>query len=660
MLSKVMQLEAAKQKNAFVSVLVILAVTILVVNAEALINHRDLREVMSALSAVLMAVGVPLLAVLLGGSAGTGLRGQAVRSAEEMLPFSPVRKVFGAYLTSLAYLLALGTALVSTGLALSNSGVLEAIEVPVFLIPIMSVLLHLFSFLFCYWLGQPFFGGGLALLLAGAEGFLLFILYSLRWIPEYGNTSAEHFAKWMVAVLCASAIGGIAALVVLARRVEHQKRLFLVPGFAAAILVSLAFPISLIPILQLQHRVNTDMAPVSFFGWVPDFMDASGQVQSTLADGVVMQTPSGSVIRVSSEGNRQVLYHASNVHLLDIVSVLRRSRLDISTNVAFSPDGSTWILTQPDEHRNPGMYEITVADAGGHAKHLTTFTIKEDVYPRLGMLGNDMGLWAYSDGRSRWVYAPIPREGQQLSWLVLPETGEGYGAWTARRKWTADKGLLAAISEDGRTVTWRRPDGSETNWALPGAAVIYQDRDRYVFPLYGSERQVSFVLPVQDDGQNLHLYACRTDGSVQRISDAEWPVSKTNGLVPRMIPGGGMLWRPDAQNFESMLVVDAEGKAFPILHTKGLISSGQAFGFSARRLSGTTLWALSSGHFIEIDLTTGKLVKDFGGTAADLERQFYGVSGRSAKQGLFQVADGRIQLITWDGVRKDLGPATLD
>ncbi len=198
MLSKVMQLEAVKQKNAFVSVLILLAVIVLVVNAEALINHRDLREVISALSAVLMVGGVPLLAVLLGGSAGTGLRGQSARSAEEMLPFSPVRKVFGAYLTSLVYLLALGAALIAAGFMLSDATVLESIEVPVFLVPAMSLLLHLFSFLFCYWMGQPFFGGGLALLLAGAEGFMLFVLYSLRWIPNYGNATAKHLSKWMV------------------------------------------------------------------------------------------------------------------------------------------------------------------------------------------------------------------------------------------------------------------------------------------------------------------------------------------------------------------------------------------------------------------------------------------------------------------------------
>jgi hypothetical protein len=656
MLSKVMQLEAVKQKNAFVSILIILAVTILVVNAEALINHRNLREVLSALAAVLMVAGVPLLAVLLGGSAGTGLRGQTARSAEEMLPFSPVRKVLGAYLTSLLYLAAAGSALTAAGFALSDAGVLESIDVPVFLIPAMSALLHLFSFLFCYWLGQPFFGGGLALLLAGAEGYLLFVQYNLRWIHGiYGTSLAEAFTASMVVSLLAAAVGGVAALVVLARRVEHEKRLWLIPGFAAALLVSAALPISLTPILRLQHRVNSNLSPVLFSAWIPDIMDTSGRVQSTLAEGVILETPNGSVVRVGSDGRRQVLFHAAGVSLLDIVRTLRRFGIDMSTNVGFSPDGSTWLLTQPDEHRNPNMYEIIVADSGGHPRHLTTFTVKDDLYPRLGMMGEEMGLWDYPDMKRGWVYSPIPREGQQPVWR---ETG--YRDWSAGRMWATGQGLLVEVGDDGRTLTWEHPDGSESIWILPGPAVINDARYFHLSPLYGKENQPSFVLPVQDDEQNAHLYVCRSDGSVQRISSDALPVGKTSGLVPRMIPGGGMMWRPDTQNPESILVVDPEGKAFPLLHTKGLVPPGKAFGFFPRRLSGNNLWALFSGHFIEIDLSTGKLVRDFGDIAKDAVNRFYGISSRSSKEGLYRVAGGRIQLITWEGERKDLGPATLD
>ncbi len=109
-----------------------------------------------------------------------------------------------------------------------------------------------------------------------------------------------------------------------------------------------------------------------------------------------------------------------------------------------------------------------------------------------------------------------------------------------------------------------------------------------------------------------------------------------------------------------MLVVDPEGKAFPVVSTSGLVQSGKEFRFSPRRLSGNLLWALASGHFIEIDLSTGKVVEDFGDVATDAKDQFYGISGRSTKEGLYRIADGRGELITWAGERKDLGPATLD
>ncbi len=153
---------------------------------------------------------------------------------------------------------------------------------------------------------------------------------------------------------------------ILAKRVEHEKRLWLAPGLAAALLVSFALPVSLTPILQLQHNVNKQLTPVFLFGWVPDFMDPSGRVQSTLSGGVVLETASGSVVRVSSDGVRQVLYRASGANLLDIVKVLPAfPGFFMPNSVAFSPDDTTWMLTQPDEERNPDLYEITVADSSG-------------------------------------------------------------------------------------------------------------------------------------------------------------------------------------------------------------------------------------------------------------------------------------------------------
>ncbi len=68
-----------------------------------------------------------------------------------------------------------------------------------------------------------------------------------------------------------------------------------------------------------------------------------------------------------------------------------------------------------------------------------------------------MGLWA--EAKQGWMFASIPHDGQQVAWS---EKAEGfssiYGAWVARRKLAADKGLLASISDDGTTVTWKHVD----------------------------------------------------------------------------------------------------------------------------------------------------------------------------------------------------------
>src|SRR6185312_7769330 len=110
--------------------------------------------------------------------AGSHLRAESIRSAEEPLAFSPIQKVFGAYLTSLFYVF-IGSifffgltavtvhSLPTVNFSLANMIDSESIQLQTILLMVLQF--HLLAFLFAYWINQAVAGFTVAAIIVGSE-----------------------------------------------------------------------------------------------------------------------------------------------------------------------------------------------------------------------------------------------------------------------------------------------------------------------------------------------------------------------------------------------------------------------------------------------------------------------------------------------------------
>ena len=136
---------------------------------------------------------IPVLASIIGATCGAALRREPQKSAEEPLPARPLSRVGGAYVASLIYFVAL--ALVIPLLMATDQAIQLIYQNPLmpsmgstffWWIVIGALHLHLLSFILGYWLKQPIWAAGLAMVAGVCEIVLPIRLVASMHIPiEY-------------------------------------------------------------------------------------------------------------------------------------------------------------------------------------------------------------------------------------------------------------------------------------------------------------------------------------------------------------------------------------------------------------------------------------------------------------------------------------------
>jgi hypothetical protein len=119
---------------------------------------------------------IPVLAAIIGATCGAALRRDPQKSAEEPLPARPLSRVAGAFVASLIYFIAL--ALIVPTLMATDQAIQLVLRNPLmpsmgttffWWIVIGALHLHLLSFILAYWLKQPIWAAGLAMVVGICE-----------------------------------------------------------------------------------------------------------------------------------------------------------------------------------------------------------------------------------------------------------------------------------------------------------------------------------------------------------------------------------------------------------------------------------------------------------------------------------------------------------
>ncbi|MCI0447971.1 hypothetical protein L0152_32730, partial [bacterium] len=169
-------LELRKQGKTFLGLLLIIVLCLTVVTASvSTFAGLPADESFLSITVMLQAFGIPFFALILGGGAGSALR-SAERKAEEDIPVRPIKRVFAAYLTSLFYLIILGTILFLASRPFQYSFYLqESYQVPLIAATLLS--LHSAAFVFSYWLSQALLGSIVSVIATASPTLWLFINY---------------------------------------------------------------------------------------------------------------------------------------------------------------------------------------------------------------------------------------------------------------------------------------------------------------------------------------------------------------------------------------------------------------------------------------------------------------------------------------------------
>jgi len=231
MLFKFAHLELTKHWKEFLSTLFVMIVGVLGVGAgSAFLRHMNLRDAITGAAAFLVC-GLPLLAALFGIQFGMGLRRDAERSHEEVLPVHPVVKVFGSYLASLIYFAAIGCLVLQLLAFQSVNRVVDSWQ-PQAALNLASVILallqiHFLAFAFSYWWKLPLLSGGIAVIAVVLDLYfrsLVWMIYVTGYEMDGSASSVSRFIPYLGIFIFLIWIAGAFALSGLARCIERNMR----------------------------------------------------------------------------------------------------------------------------------------------------------------------------------------------------------------------------------------------------------------------------------------------------------------------------------------------------------------------------------------------------------------------------------------------------
>jgi hypothetical protein len=260
-MKSLIRLELRKQRNTFLGLLLILAMSLTLITASvSILGEIPADESFLSITILSQIFGIPFFGIFLGAAAGASLR-TAQRKAEEDIPLRPSKRVLAAYITSLLYLIALASILFLAAILMHHSGIFpddEGFNLMIF----AALPLHSAAFVFSYSLSHALVGSVVSAIASGTPAFFLFLndeyfFSSIKTLPEILlSILAITFAPlWIVgksdsvfSLVVPSVIASIihfGLLVWIVNRIEREKKTWMPLKIAMAILVPAALSLSI-------------------------------------------------------------------------------------------------------------------------------------------------------------------------------------------------------------------------------------------------------------------------------------------------------------------------------------------------------------------------------------------------------------------------------
>jgi hypothetical protein len=648
MFANVVRLEFTKQRRAFLSVIFLAITFLFFIFVDSLIHSRNLLEVYRDIIGYFAIFGVAGLIILTGPVAGAQLRSEAVRNAEDSLPFSPTQKVFGAYLTSLIYVLVGSIFFLAFLFALNSLNVVDLtldtiiswhyrIRPEVFLLLVLQF--HLLSFLFAYWINQSVIGIALAGLVVGSEIIILLqanVLTDVYWFA-YPESS---WLTWIFGVLV-GLIGGCLALAGIGRKVERSSRTFLLPGLAASIAVCGGSIFLLCGFFITSYRLQNRLLPANL-SW-PNRLIESPKMQLS---GAFFYSMSGDLVQVTAE-KKFVLRNTS--------FRLKANKEPDIAGYFFDGDSSFFLLK-----KESGKYEIWKASEDGKFEHYRSFLSTKVELEFMFQCGEGICLYSFAKNESFIVFSKMESnfpQNQNIEWQRLPIPKGSYGFATIVQdvlNSQVGKYRLAQVSDSKNILTRTFPSGKNLQWNLPGVAITSRFVGSIIVPAYEKAGEPYYVLPVSANGRTTFIQ-CSPDGSVRPAWNDSFPSSEE--VTAKKIAGSGMVWfRWVDKKVTELRTVTSDGTFYK--PTKLPPNQGLDWP-TPLKIEGKAMWLLSEKNLMKIDLTNGKILFD-SGPLSDSYDVWSSYTLNPSKEGVYFVRDKRICLIDWNGKVRDIASATVN
>lgn len=606
-------------------------------------------------------IGLPGIAALFGGASGAGLRAEPDHSAEEVLPLSPERRVFGAFAANSLYVLALGLLVLAVSFVASPGWRMAVLTVKWESIPFARALFALTLFtlvytlavsLICaYVLRHGILGGLLGILTGGGSVFCL----ACGWTLEARYGIQAPFGWLGVLAVLLTLVGIAFALCRAAVWVELQPA----PAWKRILWISLGLGSGLAAcgsaFLYTSDRLGRALRFVSsdpyynitLYGgrWV----GAGPKGRKAANQGALMRSLKGDLVWVTSEGRREVWMSSEDRPFLDFEDSWFGGRF---RTAVWDEEGTLWLIVRP---KTPEVYkadQIWRKRSGEGFKFHAYTGIAVGDWIRVG---SQLGMVAWGGREEHHVYAPLPAGGQKPAWRPV---GKGsVPRLFVLQAWVRE-GLAAEVQRDRRTLV-HRPRGKKVRvWKLPGRA-FGEALHGGVYPAFTGGGPDYFSLPVELGGSREGMAVCYPDGSVKLA----W--SGTHEEWYRLAPlfGEGFFGWVSGGRAGTLHIAGRDGRFFPpldmvrILQQFPPIPGRSDFWPIVLRLEGTMAWMILRDRYLaQVDLRSGEVVQSW--TLPDFHRIRMSMPAFHVADGGFFLHEGRrLHFIRWDGLRKSLGPA---
>ena len=273
-------------------------------------------------------------------------------------------------------------------------------------------------------------------------------------------------------------------------------------------------------------------------------------------------------------------------------------------------------------------------------------------------------------------YTSIPFPGKEPNWQPTGESEVYYEIESI----LIQQGVYASLSKDRKVLKQTLSGGATRTWILPGTGESVATYSHHgVAPAFETGNQSHFVLPVVV-GESARLMMCNPDGTVVTIWDSPLEMENSSNEALRLVRvrwkplPGGSAWFTLAKKdffgpFRTMFFQDSNGVVFPPLDVQSVYEQigieqeeTENFdyrSFDVRRATGSVIFVLLEGTPAEVDLQSGKVLKYYKRIIQN-ENSFNKISRLSTKEGIYFISDGQIQLLSWKGTVRNLGPSKLE